>query len=100
MQTEVCNLGGRGFSTSGQEVLRSASKPHFSRTRIGFLFSGISMMRCIAFRCEAGFGSTDFSLCAFPLERKSKSHRLKPVLLDHAGLTLCLHVMERANGHN
>src|SRR6266446_362796 len=77
MQTEVCNLGGRGFSTDGQEVLRRASKPHFSRTLNGFLFSGISLMRCIAFRCEAGFGSTDFSLWAFPLVRKSKSHRLK-----------------------
>jgi len=52
MQTEVCNLGGQGFSTSGQEVLRRASKPHFSRTRNGFLFSGISMMRCTSFRCE------------------------------------------------
>src|SRR6267378_3070918 len=77
MQTEVCNLGGRGFSTSGQEVLRSVSKPHFSRTLNGFLFSGIDLMRCIAFRCEAGFGSTDFSLWAFPLVRKPKSHRLK-----------------------
>jgi hypothetical protein len=27
-------------------------------------------------------------------------HRLKPVPLDRAALTLCLHVMERANGHN
>src|SRR5882762_592171 len=90
MQTEVYNLGGRGFSTSGQEVLRRASKPHFSRTRNGFLFSGISMMRCTSFRCEAGFGSTDFSLCAFPLVRKPKSHRLKPVLLDRDALTLCL----------
>jgi hypothetical protein len=35
------------------------------------------MMRCTSFRCEAGFGSTDFSLCAFPLVRKPKSHRLK-----------------------
>src|SRR5712664_344098 len=73
MQTEVCNLGGQGFSTGGQEVLRRASKPHFSRTLNGFLFSGISLMRCIAFRCEAGFGSTDFSLWAFPLVRKPKS---------------------------
>jgi hypothetical protein len=47
-------------------------------------------MRCIAFRCEAGFGSTDFGLCAFPLVRKIKSHRLKPVLLDRDALTLCL----------
>src|SRR6267378_3522043 len=100
MQTEVYNLGGRGFSTSGQEVLRRASKPHFSRTLNGFLFSGISMMRCTSFRCEAGFGSTDFSLCAFPLVRKPKSHRLKPVLLHRAGNTLCLHAMERASGHN
>lgn len=34
-------------------------------------------MRCIASRCEAGFGSTDFSLWAFPLVRKPKSHRPK-----------------------
>src|SRR5882762_10480975 len=95
MQTEVCNLGGQGFSTGGQEVLRRASKPHFSRTLNGFLFSGISLMRCIAFRCEAGFGSTDFSLWAFPLVRKPKSHRLKPVPLDRAGLRLRLHAMER-----
>jgi hypothetical protein len=57
-------------------------------------------MRCIAFRCEEGFGSTDFSLCAFPLVREPKSHRLKPVLLDRAGLTLCLHAMEQGNGRN
>src|SRR6267378_5889981 len=93
MQTEVCNLGGRGFSTSGQEVLRSVSKPHFSRTCNGFLFSSISLMRCFASRCEAGFGSTDFSLWAFPLVRKLKSHRLKPVPLDRAALTLCLHAV-------
>src|ERR1700704_3325867 len=38
-------------------------------------------MRRTAFRCEAGFGSTGFSLCGFPWpERKPKSHRLKPVL--------------------
>jgi hypothetical protein len=54
----------------------------------------------IALRCEVGFGSTDFSLCAFPLVQKSKSHRLKPVLLDHAGPALWRHVMERANGYN
>src|SRR6267143_2470324 len=100
MQTEVCNLGGQGFSTDGQEVLRRASKPHFSRTLNGFLLSGISLMRCIAFRCEAGFGSTDFSLCAFPLVRKPKSHRLKPVLLDRAALTLCLHAVVKTPEEN
>src|SRR6266446_6848814 len=33
-------------------------------------------MRRLAIRCKAGFGSTDFSLCAFPLQHKPKSHRL------------------------
>jgi hypothetical protein len=57
-------------------------------------------MRCIPFGCEAGFGSTDFSLCAFPLAQKPKPHRLQPVLPGRAGLTLCLHAMERADGHS
>jgi hypothetical protein len=57
-------------------------------------------MRRIAFRREAGFGSTDFSLCAFRLERKTKSHRLKPVLLDQAEPALWLHPMEWVNGYN
>src|SRR6202023_304198 len=43
----------------------------------------------IAFRCDAGFGSTDFSLCSFRLsQRKPKPHRLKPVLLDRSGPAL------------
>ena len=50
-------------------------------------------MRCFASRCEAGVGSTDFSLWAFPLVRKPKSYRLKPVPLDRAALTLCLHAV-------
>jgi hypothetical protein len=57
-------------------------------------------MCCIAFRCEACFSSTDFSLCAFPLMRKPKSHRLKPVLHDRRGPALLLHAMARANGGN
>jgi len=57
-------------------------------------------MRCFAFRCEAGFGSTDFSLCAFPLVRKPKSHRLKPVLLDRAAFTLCLHAVVKTPEEN
>jgi hypothetical protein len=57
-------------------------------------------MRCIAFRCEAGFGGTDFSLCAFPLVLEPKPHRLEPVLLNRSGRTLCLHAMEQANGYN
>jgi hypothetical protein len=62
-------------------------------------------MRYSAFRCEAGFSSTDFSLCAFlwvllKSKPKYKPHMLKPVLLDRAGLTLLLHAMERANGRN
>src|ERR1700687_296270 len=41
------------------------------------------------FQCKAGFGSTDFSLCAFLRERrKSKSHRLKPALLVRPAGTL------------
>jgi hypothetical protein len=46
------------------------------------------------------FGSTDFSLCAFPLVRKPKSHRLKPVLPDRAALTLCLHVVVKSPEEN
>jgi hypothetical protein len=38
-----------------------------------------------------GFGSTGFSLCAFPNTQKSKSHRLKPVLLDRLGPFHWLH---------
>jgi hypothetical protein len=37
-----------------------------------------------------GFGSTDFSLCAFPLARlEPKPHRLKSVLRDHTGRARC-----------
>src|SRR5713226_3166027 len=71
-----------------------------SQTRVGSLFSVVSLMPRIALRCEVGFRSTDFSLCAFPLVQKSKSHRLKPVLRDRAGPDLWLHAMERANGIN
>ena len=49
---------------------------------------------------RSGFGSTDFSLCAFPLVRKPKSHRLKPVLLDRAALTLCLHAVVKTPEEN
>src|SRR5882672_561839 len=37
--------------------------------------------------------------CSPSGEPKSNPHRLKSVLLDRAGLTLCLHAKERANGH-
>jgi len=68
--------------------------------RNGCLLSVASLMRCIAFRCEVGFGSTDFSLCTFPLVHQPKSHRLKPVLLDRAGLAFSLHEMDQVNGFN
>jgi len=45
-------------------------------------------MRCIAFGCEAGFGSTDFSLYDFGFRTSGDSHGLKPVLLNHAGPAL------------
>jgi hypothetical protein len=58
-------------------------------------------MRRITFRCEAGFGSTDYNLCVFQcIEPNSKSPGLKPVLLDRNGLTLSLPAMEPANGYN
>jgi hypothetical protein len=41
--------------------------PPFSRTQNGFLFSSVSVKPHILFHCEVGFGSTDFSLCAFDL---------------------------------
>src|SRR5712692_2795345 len=63
-----------------------------SQMRVGSLFSVVSLMPRIALRCEVRFGSADFSLCAFPLVQKSKSHRLKPVLLDRTGPALWLHV--------
>jgi hypothetical protein len=40
-------------------------------------------LRRIEAQREVACGSTDFSLCAFlSAKRKSKPHRLKPVLLD------------------
>ena len=53
-------------------------------------------MRHVAFQCKAGFGSTDFSLCAFSHVRKLKPHRLKPVLLDGDGPALGPHAMALA----
>jgi hypothetical protein len=61
------------------------SNPNFSQTRDRYLFPFAKLTRCIAFRREADFGNADFSLCAFPRVRKSKPHRLKPVLPGRTG---------------
>src|SRR5216683_8386986 len=42
------------------------------------------------FQREAGFGSTDFSLCAFRM-RKAQTKTAQPVLLDCAGRNSCKH---------
>src|SRR6266436_2760673 len=102
MTSALIDRGGHRKISGGltQPLLSFSARPglHFSQTRIRFLFLLGSLMRRVAIRCKAGFGSTDFSLCAFPLERKS--HRLKPVLLGRAGPALRLHAMERANVTN
>src|SRR6267143_5837554 len=104
MTSALIDRGGHRKISGGltQPLLSFSARPglHFSQTPNGFLFLLGSLMRRIAIRCKAGFGSTDFSLCAFPLERKSKSHRLKPVLLGRAGPSLPLHAMDQANVTN
>src|SRR5882672_1101608 len=65
---------------------RASTGLRSSQARNENLLSVVSLIRRIAFRCEAGFSSTDFSLCAFPFVQKSKPHRLKPALLDRAGV--------------
>src|SRR6267378_7437093 len=80
MTSALIDRGGHRKISGGltQPLLSFSARPglHFSQTRIRFLFLLGSLMRRVAIRCKAGFGSTDFSLCAFTLERKSKSHRL------------------------
>src|SRR6267142_4762211 len=111
MTSALIDRGGHRKISGGltQPLLSFSARPglHFSQTRIRFLFLLGSLMRRVAIRCKAGFGSTDFSppagragLCAFPLERKSKSHRLKPVLHGRTGPALRLHAMKRANVTN
>src|SRR6266403_4576467 len=104
MTSALIDRGGHRKISGGltQPLLSFPARPslHFSQTRIRFLFLLGSLMRRVAIRCKAGFGSTDFSLCAFPLERKSKSHRLKPVLHGRTGPALRLHAMEQANVTN
>src|SRR3981189_2302498 len=106
MTSMLIDRGGHRKISGGltQPLLSFSARPglHFSQTRIWIhiLFLLVSLMCRYAIRCKAAFGSTDFSLCAFPLERKSKSHRLKPVLLGRAGPSLPLHPMERANVTN
>jgi hypothetical protein len=81
------------------------SSPHVSPTWNGFLFSRVSLMRCIAFGCGAGLVAQTsvcalFSVGFLCAGQRSKSYRLKPALLDRAGLAPRLHAMERAKGHN
>src|SRR6266403_975935 len=84
----ICAPDKRDESSCWQRV-----SPRFSHTRYGSLFSVVNLTRRIALRCDAGFGSTDFSLCAVLYSRKSKPHRLKPVLLDRAAPALWLHAI-------
>ena len=104
MTSALIDRGGHRKISGGltQPLLSFSVMPslHFSQTPNGFLFLLGSLMRRVGIRCKAGFGSTDFSLCAFPLKRKSKSHWLKPVLPGRAGPSLPLHAMERANVTN
>src|SRR6266404_5550571 len=80
MTSALIDRGGHRKISGGltQPLLSFSVMPslHFSQTPNGFLFLLGSLMRRVAIRCKAGFGSTDFSLCAFPLKRKSKSHWL------------------------
>src|SRR6267143_3289591 len=80
MTSALIDRGGHRKISGGltQPLLSFSVMPslQFSQTPNGFLFLLGSLMRRVAIRCKAGFGSTDFSLCGFPLKRKSKSHWL------------------------
>jgi hypothetical protein len=70
-----------------------------SHERVMDLLCDVSLLCRIAPDRAAGLSSTGFSL--FTVDSPQfKPHRLKPVLLHRARLTLCPHAMERANGYN
>src|SRR5467141_419244 len=59
-------------------------EPIADSTRIGA--SRIANWRPVSLALDVGFCSTGFSLCAVSNWRKSKPHRLKPVLLPHCAI--------------
>jgi hypothetical protein len=85
------NAARRFSRTSAEKQRRRAIQylcvllPRISRERVTDLRLQLSLMCRISVRNLAASGSTDFSLCAFPPARRSKPHRLKPVLLECAG---------------
>jgi len=87
-------------SCANSFVPPKSSGQYFSQSRDGDLFSVVRLMHLIAFRCEAGFGSTDFSLCAFSATRKSKPQQAEACATHRAGTARWPHEMERARGYD
>ena len=83
----------------GHNFLRDRLLAPISHRCMTNLFCDVRLLRRIGLSCVDALSSTGFSLCSVD-EPQLKPHRLKPVLLYRARLTLCLHAMERANGPN
>src|SRR6266851_645236 len=80
----LCTSGGSGGGLRYNTRVCS-SLERISRERVTDLLWHLSLLNRISVRCLIASSSTAFSLWAFSLVRRSKPHRLKPVLLECAG---------------
>jgi len=67
------------------DTISRCALSRISRERATDLLGHLTALCPFSVRRLIAFSSTDFSLCAFSLIRRSKPHRLKPVLLKCAG---------------